>query len=162
MKTEIFYTIKIGTHQNNRALKKTIISSGNRISPWVKDIITNDTFTLSRNKLELDLVAPSIADLGFKDGAYINDVYSYISRIGLEICPAEVGPQLRLQYTDQPADEVLFIGMKPVLSEHGLALFQLRHQINRLSLEACHIVNPANHTWKAHYRVVFVRPRKKV
>ena len=33
---------------------------------------------------------------------------------GLDLCPPEVGPQLRLQYADQKVGEFLLIGMKPL------------------------------------------------
>ncbi len=62
--------------------------------------------------LEVELVVVSPADLGFKildtkDGPTLKDIYSRALDVGLELCPAEVGPQLRLQFLDQPKHEVV-------------------------------------------------------
>src|SRR5262245_27441719 len=39
--------------------------------------------------------------------------------LGFELCPAEVGPALRLNYLDQPLGEFLHIAMKPVARYTG-------------------------------------------
>jgi hypothetical protein len=40
-------------------------------------------------------------------------------QLGLELCPAEVGPQLRLEYLNQPVGEFLHIAMRPVATYRG-------------------------------------------
>jgi hypothetical protein len=39
--------------------------------------------------------------------------------LGFELAAAEVGPQLRLQYFDQPIGEFLIIGMEPIRTWKG-------------------------------------------
>jgi hypothetical protein len=39
--------------------------------------------------------------------------------LGFKLCPAEVGPALRLNYLDQPLGEFLHIAMKPVARYTG-------------------------------------------
>jgi hypothetical protein len=40
-------------------------------------------------------------------------------QLGFELAAAEVGPQLRLQYFDQPMGEFLIVGMKPIKTWNG-------------------------------------------
>jgi hypothetical protein len=101
------------------------------------EIIGRPAFTLSRTKSELDLVILSVFDLGFgKQGASIKDIFARAELLGFALCPPEVGPQLRLQYLDQPPGEVLHIAMQPIAryngdpilldienADHGLVLF---------------------------------------
>jgi hypothetical protein len=59
-------------------------------------------------------------DLGFgEDGATVQEIYARALQIGLELCPAEVGPILRLNYLDQPVGEFLNIAMRPIARYDG-------------------------------------------
>jgi len=46
-------------------------------------------------------------------------VYQRARQAGLELCPAGVGPQLRLEYRNQPLGEALDIAMEPVATYRG-------------------------------------------
>jgi hypothetical protein len=69
--------------------------------------------------MELDLVVVSVAELGFPDGATLKDIYAKAKTFDLELCPCEVGPQLRLQYMDQPNGEWLLVAMEPITDSDG-------------------------------------------
>ena len=57
----------------------------------------------------------SALDLGFDgDETSVREIYARALGIGLELCPAEVGPILRLNYLDQPIGEFLNIAMWPI------------------------------------------------
>ncbi len=60
----------------------------------------------------------TVENLGFKDGAKFNEIIKKAHEWGFELCSAEVGPQLRVQYRKQPEGENLFIAMNP-LSVYG-------------------------------------------
>jgi len=47
------------------------------------------------------------------------DVYNRARQLGLQLCPAEAGPQLRLAYRDQPRGEALHIAMEPIATYRG-------------------------------------------
>jgi hypothetical protein len=62
----------------------------------------------------VELALLSAAKLGMEPQAALSDLYRRAKEAGLELCPAEVGPQLRLDYRNQPGGEALNIAMEPV------------------------------------------------
>lgn len=67
----------------------------------------------------ITLVRLTVADLGFPRGATTEEIYERAKTLGLELCPAEVGPYLRLAYADQPMGEWFYIGMKKITDADG-------------------------------------------
>jgi len=62
----------------------------------------------------------SAAELGFQtDTASLADIYARARQLGFELAAAEVAPQLRLQYFDQPIGEFLIVGMEPIKTWKG-------------------------------------------
>src|SRR5262249_47938383 len=77
-------------------------------------------FPYARTKTVVELAVLSAAELGVEsDESSLSDVYERARRVGLELCPAEVGPQLRLDYRNQPLGEALDIAMEPVATYSG-------------------------------------------
>jgi hypothetical protein len=71
-------------------------------------------------KTDVKLAVLSAAELGVEsDESSLSDVYERARRVGLELCPAEVGLQLRLEYRNQPLGEALDIAMEPVATYSG-------------------------------------------
>ena len=85
------------------------------------EIIGRPAFHLSRTRQQLDLVVVSLVELGFPadENVALEDIYDRAYLLGFALCPAEVGPQLRLQYLDQPAGEFLHVGMQPIATYAG-------------------------------------------
>jgi hypothetical protein len=78
-------------------------------------IIGRPAFTLNKTRMDVDLVVLSMPDLDFEgERASVADIYARAIQLGLELCSAEVGPQLRLQYLNQPVGEFLRIAMQPI------------------------------------------------
>jgi hypothetical protein len=83
-------------------------------------IIGRPAFTLNKTKMDVDLVVLSMPDLDFEgERASVADIYARAMQLGLELCSAEVGPQLRLQYLDQPVGEFLRIAMRSIPTYGG-------------------------------------------
>ena len=122
---QVWKTIKLGTGLRSADnFCKAIKSARMRIDGWADDILGKKEFGWLAFEEEVELVAASVADLGFKDGASRWDVYTRAKGLGLDHCPPEVGPQLRLQYLDQPRGEWLYIAMDPITdSADRLRLF---------------------------------------
>lgn len=68
--------------------------------------INHDQFTTSSSKKKLKTVEISVSDLGFPNGAIINEICQKANEFGFKICPQDLGLHLRLQYIDlsQPID----------------------------------------------------------
>ncbi len=126
---QIWKTIKLGTGLNTaNDFRDALKESGYRIGDWGDDILGQFAFTVSYTEREVDLVNISVAELGFKDRATRKDIYDRALEFGLELCPAEVGPQLRLQYPDQSKDEWLRVAMEPIADSDGvLHVFDVNH-----------------------------------
>lgn len=93
----------------------------------VDGFIAGKDFKVEENKKELKLALVKVFDLGFSDTVTADECIVKAKEIGLEVCSPEVGPQLRLQYLDQPAGEWILIGMQPVVGEKFKSVFSLEH-----------------------------------
>lgn len=118
---KVFKTIKLGTNGLKTAddFRKAIKDKGMRIGDYADDILGKPAFTVATEETEIDLVVVSVAELGFKNGATREQIYIRAKELGLDTCSAEVGPQLRLQYKNQPMSEWLLIAMEPITASVG-------------------------------------------
>lgn len=154
-------TIKLGTGLRtagdfHRAFKQ----AGMEIGELEYNIFRQAAFTTSDTEVDVDLVVTSVADLGFPDGCDRRAIQARALQRGLQLCSAEVGPQLRLQYLDQPDGEQIIIGMNAIyaLNRH-YNFFALTNEDGRLRLESYSW--PDSH-WTARHRFVFVRPQHAI
>jgi len=111
-------------NEYRKALKQVRISIGD----WGYDIL--DRIAYSQEEIEVDLVVLSVSELGFYRSAKYKDLCAKALELGLQLCPAEVGPALRLSYKDQPSGERLRIAMKAVTS-YGCydSIFEVVHEV---------------------------------
>src|SRR3989338_2732163 len=65
-----------------------------------------------KTKESANLVTLTVASLGFPNGATTREIYIRAQEFGLALCSPDVGPELRLQYNEQPEGEYLYIGME--------------------------------------------------
>jgi hypothetical protein len=124
----IWKTVKLGTYKSpdgyRRALKQAHISIGD----WSNDIL--DRISYAQQEVEVNLVVLSVFELGFNRSAKYKDLCVKALELGLQLCPAEVGPALRLSYKDQPGGERLRIAMKAITESHGRcdSIFEVVHE----------------------------------
>ena len=113
-------SITIGTgFKTADDLRQAIKEAGGKVSDWAKDIMEKPDFTISPNEAEVDLVRISVAELGFENSTTLKKIYERAISMGLKLVSAEVGPQLRLQYEDQPMNKCLFMAMEPIKDSGG-------------------------------------------
>ncbi len=122
-------TLKLGTGLKTADdFRKALKASGFRIGDWANDVLGKPKFAVSGVEREVELVKVTVKELTGKDRATRAEIYRVAKEKGLELCPAEVGPQLRLQYQDQPYGEWLVIAMEPITDSVGnLEVFDVRH-----------------------------------
>jgi hypothetical protein len=116
----IWKRITIGTYKGVNAVREALDAARMRVGNSADEILGRPAFPFSKTKAELDLVVLTAADLGFPTGSTpIAEIYRRALQRGLELCPAELGPQLRLQYVNQPLGEFLHIAMQPIATWRG-------------------------------------------
>lgn len=93
-----------------------------KVSNPAIDMLKNPEFTVSKTPESISLIRLKVSDLGFPKGATTAEIYQKAEELGLELCPAETGPQFRKQYTNQPLNEWLFVGMKQIIDSGGYPL----------------------------------------
>jgi hypothetical protein len=115
----VWKTITVGTFANSFALRNALDAAGCGIGDSAEEILARPAFTLSATKTDVKLIAVSAAELGFQtDTASLADIYARAQQLDFGLAAAEVAPQLRLQYFDQPIGEFL-IGMEPIKTWKG-------------------------------------------
>lgn len=113
-------TITIGSFADPFRLSNKLHDMGCNVGGQAAEILARPAFTLGSQKIDVELVTVSPAQLGFtSDTARLADVYARARELGFELVAAEVGPQLRIQYLDQPMGEFLIIGMEPIRTWSG-------------------------------------------
>lgn len=121
-------TIKLGTYRSARDLTNAVKASGFQIGDYAAQMLAK--ITVAKVEMDRRLVLVTLADLGFIKGTYRGAIYARARELGLDLVPAEVGPQLRLQYANQPVGEWMVMAMKPIADSEG-------------NLRACNVVSGA-------------------
>lgn len=161
---KVFKTLKLRTGIDADGYRKAIKGKkvGNKkmdIGNYANDILGKPAFAVVTEETQLDLVVVSVKELTGKDQAPLKEIFARAKEKGLQICPNQVGPELRLQYEDQPSGEWLVIGMEPITGSDGvLSLFRVERDVSVLWLYT--IYDHPDDVWDGSYRFVFVLPRK--
>ena len=120
---KVWKTVTLGTRQGvddyRQALERTAIKIGDSAD----EILGRPTFRYSETKRDVALTVLSVTQLGVeRDAEPLASVYQRARLMGLDLCPAEVGPQLRLVYRDQPLGDAVHIAMEPIAAWSGQLL----------------------------------------
>jgi|GEM_PF-3349407 len=112
-------------------IKDSLLSAGYKINrnDWVEGMIDHEQFVTTKERKEFDLVKLTMSELGYEWGSIsvrtdsIESIFwEKICALGLELCPPDAGPEIRIQYKDQPSRNGFCIGMRPIwwTSRRGL------------------------------------------
>lgn len=94
-----------------------------------------------KNLESINLVRLKVRDLGFTKNPTTDELYERAEEFGLELCPAETGPHLRLKYEEvfgrvQPMNEHLLIAMRQItVLEGSLHAFMVRRPSDGMWLD---------------------------
>jgi hypothetical protein len=124
LETPIWKTITVGGSKGVNAIREALETwpCHMAIADDADEILGRPSFPFIKTPVELDLVVLSVFELGFGDETSLHDIYARAEALGFELCPAEVGPALRLDYLDQPPGDFLHIAMKPVAKYNGVLI----------------------------------------
>ncbi len=89
------------------------------ISDYARFMLKSRDFIPGKTKETVTLIRLSVADLGFKSSATIDQIYERAEALGLELCPPDTGPNYRLKHKGQPLNEWIRIGMKQIADPNG-------------------------------------------
>ena len=147
-------TIEIGG-QNEKQLEEALERAGFKISDYARHIMRQKEFTTAKKAEQTDLIRLRVGDLFGNNEVWTTDqIYAKAKELGLELCPAEVGPHLRLNYKDQPLGEWLFVGMKQIADPDGFpSVFDLGHGGDGLWLGRSWAI--PTHGWSPAFEFVF-------
>lgn len=124
-------TIKLGTGlKTTTAFRHALKDAGCKVSRRGDNILGKSGFVASIAKIptEVELCVATVAELaGRRQGGMIAEILTGVTRVGGDLCPAEVGPQLRLQYRHQPFGECLFVAMEPISGSGSLFMVCVGH-----------------------------------
>ena len=177
MEFKTWKTIKLGTGLKTGDDFRKALNEAGRPIPWgcekaVNNILYDSAvFKVAAEETEVELVNVSLTELGLPKGVIYNIVdpsprpgnqlYNLVQDLGLDLCSAEVGPQLCLQYLDPPIikeAESLNIGMEPVITTVGvsweriISIFMIYNKNGELSLMT---TKGGNQQWASTKRFVF-------
>lgn len=161
MTFNIWRTVTIGIHAQTgedflALLKKHSFGIGDEAECF----LLRNRIIFAVKESEFNLVKVSVEELGCTHRPTYNEVCLQAVRLGLHECPAQVGPQLRLQYLDQPEGEWLTIGMEPIEGYGGIKYVFGVARTSRISdkggLSVCHINKTGALTWRPQDVFVFL------
>jgi hypothetical protein len=113
-----WYAVRLGTHRDIPSLRKALDMEGYSVDHVADDILWRGEFDLSAKLKTIGIVIVSVKALGLLKGAAYDEICRTAEAMGLTLCPAEVGPQLRLQLKPQHGGRRIRIAMQPLWDSH--------------------------------------------
>ena len=155
----IFKTIKLGVYKNIDQFQGVFNHLKNKISNWALKLFSKAP--ISSTEVEIDLVKVSVQELTGKKEATCKEIcdMALSPKFGLQFCEPEDALCLRVAYQEQPENEILFMGMEPIVSGGGHCLFYAGRSGGVRWLGASHCGH-AGDVWVGSGVFVFRRPRK--
>lgn len=145
------FELKTSPEMNSQKSAVTLLGAeGIYVSPYANDLLNKTEW--SHESKTYNLVQFTVGQLGLPNDATTDEIYAKAEKLGLELCPAEVGPQLLLKYQGKGWK---LIAMKQILDRDGYPdVFGLNASDAELLLDGCP-AGPADR-WGDDYQFVFL------
>ena len=114
----VWKTITVGG-KNKNALLDALQSDGFFVSDWARDMMNKDAFTTSEGEQIINLGRATLRELGFTKEPTTEEIWNRIRELGHDLCQAEDGPNLRLQFTDQERGDWCWLAMEQIVDSDG-------------------------------------------
>lgn len=155
-----FRNIELSTDINDgTAFKNALEAQGKKVDIELQELLESPDFKVLGELRYAKLVEVSVASLGLTSTTRLDAIYARAKELSLDLCPAEVCPQLRLQYSEQHQGEWLIIAMDPLINSDGKPYVFLTLSYGG-GLWRQPTRNEPGHAWRPNFRFVFLRPRK--
>lgn len=146
-------SLQLGNYKSGDDLFRELNLGGFLITDGAADILEKTQLAMTRT--QISTVKVSLWQLGLSADSTAYTIHDRAAQCGFDTVPAEVGPQLRLQYVDQPPGEYLLVGMDPISLDGYPSIFAISHDCGRCLLDAdC---GYRGHFWSITSRWVFAR-----
>ncbi|MFH0779412.1 MAG: hypothetical protein V1928_00965, partial [Parcubacteria group bacterium] len=109
------YDIIVGG-KDKKQLMKELQEKNVDIYDSAKQMMDDVDFKTLKKEEKAELIRLTVGALGLKDGAKTQEIYDKAEELGLELCPPEAGPQLRLHYS---GNDWMLIAMKQISGFSG-------------------------------------------
>jgi hypothetical protein len=118
----VWKTITLGTYKTTDELHDAILKEGYSIGMFAEPFFEQKVFSVAQEERKVRLALLEVNVLFPPNGGMLQDIHAQAKKLGLELCPAEVGPQLLLQHSDLLPDLSTSIAMEPlsVIKSGGL------------------------------------------
>ena len=102
-----------------QVLKDEIKKKDMDTSPLAASMMEKSDFVTLKQPEKIDLIHLMVGDMGFTDMPTTDQLFQRAQELGLEWCPPETGPALRLKDVNQDSNSWYYIGMKPISGSGG-------------------------------------------
>lgn len=101
---------------------------GVMLNDYARALFADPNFTTSIEVRDVRLKKVSLPEIGLPEGGRFDEILAQAALLNLRPCPLEVGPHLRLNYLEQPADPYLTVAShEPHPGSNTPNGFYLRH-----------------------------------
>jgi hypothetical protein len=130
--------------------------AGFHVEGGARDMMSQPEYKTLTKPRKLKLVRLKIRDLGFNESELVYRIRERIEEAGGELCPPELGPKLRKEFSDQPIGDHFLLAMKQIVDSDGNSrvFVVANHMVNELWLQTAWGANYDE--WHPNSKIVFV------